>query len=559
MALDYQAVFSPKNPSCAHGRKKGRNQAKRATAGKSSCPTGIGSGKLKPKEMFKFHRILIAYAVAIPLALVLGYLVATPDIASIAVVGMVLSFLVLPLLIQHVHWLLIFTWNSAFIVSFLPGSMPIWIVFACLTLGMGLVNLVMGHRRFLRAPELTRPILLLTAVVLLTAKIRGGVGLRVLGSGVFGGKKYFYVLTAIIGYFALTSQPIPTLTRARTVEWFFLSSLSQGLGNLVYFLGPAFYFMYFFVPSGSAVGQASADFQEGIVKRYGGLGPCATGLFCFMLASWGLRGIFAWTKPWRLILLAIVIAGSLFSGFRSQFIFLMALFAIQFMMEGLWRTSLLPIMVLLGVLCLAPVLLFANRMPEAVQRSLAFLPVDLGLPVEIDPNARAEAEGSSGWRFELWRVAWPEVPQYLLIGKGYALDPTEMYLTDEAVRRGLVSNYEVSLFAGDYHNGPLSVLIPFGIFGAIAFLWLLGSGVKVLYCNHRYGDTRMKLVNTLLLSYFLTQCLFFLVVFGGLESGLAPLLGTLALSVSLNGGVCRRQAPKAVPGPVAAAVRLQPA
>jgi hypothetical protein len=32
------------------------------------------------------------------------------------------------------------------------------------------------------------------------------------------------------------------------------------------------------------------------------------------------------------------------------------------------------------------------------------------------------------------------------------------------------------MYAGDYHNGPLSILIPFGLFGMIAFLWLLGAG-----------------------------------------------------------------------------------
>src|ERR1700733_10563048 len=124
--------------------------------------------------MFRLHRVLIGYAVAIPLALFLGYLVATPDMASAAVVGMVLFFLALPLLIQWNHFLLIFFWNSAFIAGFLPGSLQLWTIFAGLTFGMGLVHKVMGHKNFLRAPELTKPILMLTTVVLVTAKLRGG-------------------------------------------------------------------------------------------------------------------------------------------------------------------------------------------------------------------------------------------------------------------------------------------------------------------------------------------------------------------------------------------------
>ena len=189
---------------------------------------------------------MAAYAVAIPLALILGYLIATPDMASAAVVGMVLFFLALPLLIQWNHGLLIFFWNSAFIAGFLPGQLQIWTIFAMLTFVMGMVHRVMGHRSFLRAPELTKPILFLAAVVVLTAKIQGGVGLRVLGSGSFGGKNYFYVLSAIIGYFALTSQSVSILKSTRAVKWFFLSGLSQGLSNLAYTLGPAFYFIFFF-------------------------------------------------------------------------------------------------------------------------------------------------------------------------------------------------------------------------------------------------------------------------------------------------------------------------
>jgi len=34
--------------------------------------------------------------------------------------------------------------------------------------------------------------------------------------------------------------------------------------------------------------------------------------------------------------------------------------------------------------------------------------------------------------------------------------------------------------AGDYHNGPLSVIIPFGVFGVIAFVWFLLRASKGL-------------------------------------------------------------------------------
>jgi len=106
---------------------------------------------------------------------------------------------------------------------------------------------------------------------------------------------------------------------------------------------------------------------------------------------------------------------------------------------------------------------------------------------------------------------------------------------------GIISSYESAMVAGDYHSGALSVLMPFGMFGTIAFLWLLGAGVKVLHCNRRYGDPKLKLINDFFLSYFLAQVLIFFFVFGALNSQLSVFLGILGLSVSLNGGVCRKK------------------
>jgi len=399
---------------------------------------------------------------------------------------------------------------------------------------MGIVHRFMGRRNFLSAPELTKPILFLAAVVLLTGKLRGGLGMRVLGGSSFGGKYYFYVMGAIIGYYALTSERIPILKSGRAVKWYFLSGVTWGVSNLLYGLGPIFYVLFYVVSPDPAYGQAAADYNEGMVKRFGGLGATACVLVGYILARWGLRGVFDLTKPWRLLFLMSALMASLFSGFRSQVAFVVLLLVVQFIAEGLWKTVYLPILCALGLLGLAPLVLFANKMPAAVQRSLAVLPVD------IDPNVRAEAESSTDWRWEMWSVVWREVPKYLLLGKGYAIDPLDLYLTGEATRAGLLKGYEEALLAGDYHNGPFSVLIPFGIFGMIAFVWLLGAGVKVLYSNYRYGDARLRQVNLALLSYFLAQCLCFFFVFGAFNSQLSVFMGILGFGVSLNGGVCRR-------------------
>jgi hypothetical protein len=192
-------------------------------------------------------------------------------------------------------------------------------------------------------------------------------------------------------------------------------------------------------------------------------------------------------------------------------------------------------------------------MPPAVQRAISFLPVN------VDPDILEQARSTETWRFDMWAVVSKEIPKYLVIGKGYGIDPTEMFLVSEAIRMGLISSSsELSLLVGDYHNGPLSVIIPFGIFGMVAFLWILIAGYRVLSWNRRFGDARLRCVNNVLLSTYLAYCVSFFFIFGALESELCVFLGLCGFSVSLNGGVRRRSAPKRKPIPARQTLAMEP-
>jgi hypothetical protein len=229
-------------------------------------------------------------------------------------------------------------------------------------------------------------------------------------------------------------------------------------------------------------------------------------------------------------------------------------FAFQFYFEGLLRTHYLPIVAGLAIFGMAPILFFSSAMPKSVQRVISFLPVN------VDSEVLADARASSEWRFEMWDAVQKEVPKYLIIGKGYAIDPDEIFAVNEAQRLGMggITTYEGSMIAGDYHNGPLSVLMPFGIFGMICFLWVLIAGYRVLHSNHRFGDARLRRINTTLLSYYLASCVSFFFIFGSLNSQLSLFLGLCGMSVSLNGGVRRRAARKPRPVTVAQTLAMEP-
>jgi hypothetical protein len=232
------------------------------------------------------------------------------------------------------------------------------------------------------------------------------------------------------------------------------------------------------------------------------------------------------------------IALSLFGGYRSVILTFFLTFFILFLLEGLMRSKLLPLFVLCAIFGGAAVAPFIDKLPLPVQRTLSVL------PVKVSPIAKASAQDSTEWRIMMWRHMLPQIPEYFFLGKGYAINPQDLSMVKTTVARGGEAGTFEAELVGDYHNGPLSVIIPFGIFGAIAFLWFLVAGVRALYQNYHFGDPALQTINRFLFASFIAKIILFFLVFGSLHSDLAHFTGLLGLSVCLNGGVVK---PVAVP------------
>jgi len=507
---------------------------------------------------FALTRKLIIFGLVLPLAAIMGFALASPlEPTTLLLVGVVTGLLLLPIMLKWYQPLLIFTWNAFINVFFLPGKPQLWMLVAAIGFGIVLLNSTVDReKRMLHVPALTMPLLFFTAVVLVTATFTGGMRLRSLGGdqiggGAIGGKSYFMIFFAIIGYFVLTSRPIP-IERARNyLSMFFLSGITAMGSNLAYMLGPAFYFLFYLFPMDFAIHQVATEMPTGGgVVRITGLAFASNAAYFVMMARYGARGIFDLTKPWRLPAFLLIIFVGLLGGFRAILLTICIHFVIQFYLEGLVRTRLCAILVLTGITVGALGLPFIAKMPLAVQRCVAVIP-----GIQVSHLAKTDAEMSTRWRVEMWSVMVPEIPKYLILGKGYALKPADLYLANQAVMRGMVKNYETALVAGVYHNGPLSVIIPFGIFGVIGLLWLMGAGGCVLCRNYRYGDPKLQLVNTFLLALFALHIIIFFLVYGAIESDIPGFLGPLGLSVAINRGV--RKPVEEVEAP--AEVALQPA
>ncbi len=484
-------------------------------------------------------RTFIMYTVCVPIAVFLGYLLANPlDYSTIALYGILALLLCFPLLLRWHNWLLLLSWNLSMNLFFLKGSPPPWLVMTALSLGISVLQRTLSRQsQFIRVPEITLPLIFLAIVVLGTGKLTGGFGLRMLGSDVYGGRKYIFIIGAILGYFALTALRIPPHRARLAVALFFLGAVSVVIGELYLVMPSGFNVLFwFFTPDSYAA--SGGIYGEHNVTRFSYAGVISTAVTSYMLAYYGIRGIFLARKPWRGIVFGLVSLAGLFGGFRSFAGGLALVFLIQFFLEGMHRTKLLPIFGMLGMAATLLIIPLTPRLPLTVQRALAFL------PLSIDPQAEMDAKASWTWRYEMWKELLPQIPRRLLLGKGYGFSSEDFQFMgrDSAFHPKDPLQGGLGL-SGDYHNGWLSVLLIFGLWGMITFLWFAVAGIYVLYCNYRYGDASLRTVNTFLLAAFVVRFLLFMSVSGtGLHMDLSALVGWLGLGVSLNGGVCHQPA-----------------
>lgn len=480
-------------------------------------------------------RGLLIFAFCVPLAVLMGFMLSDPLMnRNMMFISAAVFSLLIPLALSIHHRALIWAAGAYINAFFLPGQPQIWMVFAALSFGIAVLSRPLSKVKI--KPVWDRSVALslfcLITVVVVTALTRGGVGMRVLGSAMYGGRKYVWLLAAAVGFFALTLGVIQRKNARRDLAVFTLAPITAAVGNLAYILGPAFYVLFLLFPVDMAWNQAQADIDPLLVavKRYNGLGPASIGVVMYCIMRWGLRGILQMNKPWRVLLVVAALFAGLLSGFRSILAICFILALVQFFAEGLHRTRYAAGAAAFAVVIFLMLAGFSDKLPLATQRALSFL------PIKVDATTAYDANTSIEWRLRMWKVVTKRIPDYFWLGKGYAVDPADLYFTNESMKRGYAEGFDWAITAGDYHNGPLSIILPFGIFGVLAFVWFCWASIRVLWRNMRQGDAEIRNINVFLFSLFVSRVVFFTFFFGSLESDLWPLASVVGISLALNGG-----------------------
>ncbi|MGH7992239.1 MAG: hypothetical protein ACREDQ_01895, partial [Limisphaerales bacterium] len=464
-----------------------------------------------------------------------GYLLTGPlTYSSLFVYGLLAFILLFPVLLRWHYPLLLLSWNMAVVVLFMPGRPQVCLPMIALSLGISVLQrMISRESQFIHVPQITLPLFFMLAVVLFTAKMTG-FGLRVFGGDVYGGHKYFYLIAGILGYFALAARRTPPDRVNLYLGLYFLGGVVAVMSDIIPLLPHAAYFLYYVFQPNIHFFQNMGPGAEEI--RLTGTRSMCLFIFSYMLARYGIRGLFLSHKPWRCVIFGGFFVLGLLGGFRGYIISCGLVFAIQFLLEGLHKTRLMAIFTVAGFLGALALIPLSDHLPYTFQRALTFL------PYKVSNAARLSAETSWEWRVQIWQALLPQIPQYLLVGKGYIISPQDYDFVmgpDAAVHSAFAEN-EASALAEDFHSGPISIIIPFGIWGCLAFLWFVSAGIWAVYHNYRYGDPALQRVNTFLLAAFVGQTIYYIFGFGDFSSDMIIFTGMLGLSVSINNGVCHR-------------------
>lgn len=509
-----------------------------------------------------FLRALVTYGLALPLAVYLGYLMAQPwGRGDFAFIFIVISLPLIPILLKYHHFFLVLSWNMSMVLFFVQGAPYLWMAMTAISLLLTALQYILKRNVPFAIPSsIAWPLVMLFVVIVITAKLTGGIGLAAFGGGgggAIGGKRYIQLFCAIGGFFAICSHRIAQGEGNKYLALYFLGMLTMILGSIAPWMPSGLHVLYALFPVETMSFASGPEADLGDV-RLGGVSNAAVGILYFVLARYGMSGLLQlneqWrflplqirgglgiNQPWRLIAAVVIVFISLLGGFRSVPLTLGLLCGLLFFKEGMHRTAWAPALILGAVLVAAAAIPFARQMPFTVQRSLSFL------PIEVDPDAKKDAEVSTEWRLRMWERALPMVPQYLLVGKGYGMDAREQE-KDEGLGqfKAGIEDYEGAMRASDFHSGPLSLIIPLGIFGTLAFLWFVFSGFRLLILNLRYGEAPNQRANRFLLAYFTMKIFWFFVAYGSFQNDLASFTGIVALSAAINGGICH---PKKSPKP----------
>ena len=391
-------------------------------------------------------------------------------------------------------------------------------------------DLLIRHKKLPRLDASDVFLLIFLANVVVTASIRGFGFLR-FGGNMVGGMFYVQVITAFLFYLYLKTLNIKPHVLERLFVFMVIASAIPFFVQAAVTNIPSLYPMAdFFVFSKFRVFQSAELLADGRTGRYESVVN-----FSYLLICMGTI-LKSEKKNWGLILAIIGVILLLMSGFRRYAV--LSLFVFVACMIFLSKNRILGVIGWggLGALAALCIYLFASLLPFNVQRAIAFIP-----GVQVDVEATKSTEGSFEWRMEIYRLCWDDLPNHLLIGKGF-LDSLEDKIDQLSYASLFGTGPYYAYLTRNYHSGILELILTQGLLGFLSFLFLCITMLRKIgrHINKHRDDSRVWRILAVLYCVCIAMLIDYFSVRGEFRNFLAPFLlffGTLMLMYRAHYGM----------------------
>jgi hypothetical protein len=477
--------------------------------------------------------LFIVAGLGILFAFYAGNYVADEDYTPIAAV---LGFLVVITLIfgagQSIYALIPICWGLTGKISVLPLPFDVRQLVIILACGLFIPAIIFKSKMRKTSFERIDLWVWINLIYIATTFFRNPVGVAAIGGGVrVGGKPYLDVILGLMTYLMLSRFRISTKFATALPLYILLVSAFTAFAGGVAMLVPSVgmvlgkFYSGFLDGSHFAGGEAAqAVFGETRLGFLTGLGSSLI-LFCIssvnpiqLIRIYNLKFLIFYCSGYILILLG---------GFRNGIIagILQTMVGIFIRDRFLGMVKFLFVMFFIAVggilLSYSPV-----NIPFTFQRALCFLPGNW------DETAKSDAEGSSEWRVEMWKMALSS-DKYIkskFFGDGFGMLRVDFERGVDMMhgRAGLSANeseQEQFMLGGDFHSGPVSSIRFVGYVGLVLFLILLAMSVLCATCLIRQAKGTPFEKISLFIGIPIIVCpLFFVFVFGDYRTAVVDVL-----------------------------------
>ncbi len=337
--------------------------------------------------------------------------------------------------------------------------------------------------------------------------ISRGFGFAMGGGFEYGGTYYINLLGVLLFGLSVREERLET----KHIKWIVIGGAL--FGALPFVVELVYVHAGFAIPGLSKLVQvelrkdltAVAMGVEDAIARYRGGRSFALALLALALVfPLGKRS----SRLVRIALFAGCLLAMMASGFRLDTIMLLAVIFVFYWVRSSNRRLLIVRIAVLGLVGYVVLAIAVRFMPANMQRAVAFIPF---LPVE--ELARDNADSSTEYRKEVWKIAIQHWKEYAIVGRGLTINVKDVAW----LQQSYYGTAEFFYLCHNYHNGVLSLLLDFGVPGLIVMFMYLVCVCRETWRYRplvmaRYGasswvgrfyDAQLGLIFTRAVTYFL--------------------------------------------------------